>query len=237
MQENDPVKEENLDQAADKQAANKRADELTILRNLLGPKQPGLSSGRMERPSDQGREVSLKAAFSCIEHFAPAMREHGIVDDMSSEVFLDGMSTATMNNTIVLKKRRITESEEFAGPNLLNWMIKVVRRYDASGQGKNMVIRLMLGIYNDAFLDYYLPSNTKDRDVNAKNDNLKQHKKDRITIFLVPCYYNANGEQIDFLGEEQEEAKTEDQQNVTDAARGGSNGGKPTAYDLGGLKP
>lgn len=216
MQENDPIKEQNSEQTADTRVEIRPVDDLTILRNLLEPKQPSLPTGRLERPSDQGREVSLADAFSCIERFAPAMREHGIVDDMSSEVILDDVSTETKSNIKGLKKRRITESEEFGGPNLLEWMVKVVKRYDPDGQGTNMVIRLMLGIYTDKFLNDHLSNND---DIN--NEELRNHKKDRITIFLVPFYYDANGEQRELVDTEQEELK----------------GGGPTAYDLGGLQP
>lgn len=188
MKQNDSIQKEDLNLTAGIQATAASVDDLTILKNLLEPKKKHPTIRPDE--SDDGHEVKLKDARECIERFAPTMAAHGI--------------TLTGKGPIpeIGKMSRITESEEFRGSNLLEWMVKTARKYDPEGEGKNMGIQLKLGIYTNAFLENYL------RD----NPELRDKKRDRITIFLVPHYQNDIQEKF----------------NDDDDA---------TAYDLGGLQP
>lgn len=139
MKQNDSIQKEDLNQMADMQSAAESVDDLTILKNLLEPTKHPINPINRTDPDEEGREVELKYARECIESFAPAMAAHGI--------------TLTGKGPIpeIGQMRKITESEEFRGDNLLGWILKTARKYDPEGQGKNMGIQLKLGIYTNTF--------------------------------------------------------------------------------------
>lgn len=175
MEQNDSIQNEDLNQTAGIQAAAASVDDLTILKNLLEPKSDPAHQTIGVEESDEGHEVKLKDALECISRFTPTMEAHGIKRILKGPVPKIG------------KMRKITESEEFQGKNLLEWMVKTVNKYDPEGKGRNMGIRLMFGVYDNDFLDIYL----KDK------PTLRFKKQDRITIFLVPYHYNDTQKKLD----------------------------------------
>lgn len=98
--------------------------------------------------------------------------------------------------------RKITQYEEFEGAGLLAWLIKTAGKSNLNDEGANVSIQMQFGIYTDEFLRTYLP-----------NDSLlREKKKGRITIFLVPRRISDNQASI-------------------------TKGDEDTAYELGGLHP
>jgi hypothetical protein len=118
---------------------------------------------------EDGREVSAENADLCINIFPTEMGKHGI------------KQTAGPVSFIIKKARQITKSEDFYGKGLLDWLVKTVDTYDPVGEGKNIRIKVVFGIYTPTFL--------ANEGVGA---NLKAKKNDRIGVFLVPYSTTTN---------------------------------------------
>lgn len=110
-----------------------------------------------------GKEVPLKDAMPCIERYEADMKLHGFDKDEDRDVDLR-----------INKTKKTTQSVNFVGINLLKWMIATIIKLDPDGLGKNVGIRLTMGIYTKKFLDDHEP-----------DAGHRMKKKNRITIFVV----------------------------------------------------
>lgn len=158
---NDSIKKMTLNGKAGINEATQALNTLTILENLLGPKSDDFNAF-----NNEGHEVRLDSARQCILLFKPTMKDHLIMDTITSFIMR------------ARRARKITESERFGGAGLLAWLMKTVDLLDSLDKGKNLTIRLSLGIYTNEFLNTYLP----------KDSILRAKKQDRITIFVIPEY-------------------------------------------------
>lgn len=166
---NDEIRHESVSAKVGIKPATDYAKQWRILENLLGAKSKTLSNFTGQNYiNNEGRQVRLDSALQCISLFKPIMKSHRIMDTFSYSPLI--MTRVT---------RKITEYEELGGPDLLEWMKNTVYKLDPNGKGKNLGIRLSLGIYTDEFLKTYHP----------KDSLLRAKKHDRITIFFVPHYY------------------------------------------------
>jgi hypothetical protein len=144
-----------------------------------------------------GRTVSLDSAQVCIDRFATVMAAHGFT------------SQAGQNVDIHIKKSsQITTAEVFNGKQLQDWLNATAAQY--SSQGRTMMIKIALGIYDLNYLKTYQP-----------NASLRTADNNRIAIFIIPYDSASNG--VRALAAQPN-------------GSGGTTGGG-TGYDLGGVQP
>ncbi|MEJ7677767.1 MAG: hypothetical protein WKG06_07850 [Segetibacter sp.] len=124
---------------------------------------------------DIGHEVSVKVARRCMDLFKDKMQLHAIIDSIAKV------------NLVIDSSRKITTAEVFGGEDLLKWMEKTINKFDKS-RGRNVGIKLAFGIYTDELLDSLKIYS------NARQEIFK--RRNRITVFLIPCDKNKRGAPI-----------------------------------------
>ena len=127
-----------------------------------------------------GHTVNIDTALLCIASFSTEMWKNRIID----------IEKTKLNNGTVLypadvKPRMITTAEVFGGKDLLKWMEETIYNLDNTG-GEKVGFKLAFGVYTEALLNFF----------NKYSDSVKQKTKrrDRITIFIIPCFkYEIDG--------------------------------------------
>jgi hypothetical protein len=149
---NNPKKEEKQEPQPDAQAAD-CANKLLMLQKVF------------ETPdSTLGKPVPYKAIIPCKGQFESDMADHGIDLNPGRPLKLD------------ISSIKLTQSVEFQGQGLLDWMLKAIATLDPNRDGSGIRFRLVSGTYTEKFLNDHM----------ANNESERTKRKNRITIFIVP---------------------------------------------------
>ena len=159
---------------------------------------PSFTRVRLQNLTDTGgRTVSLDSAQLCINRYSTLMANHGFADQAGLPI-----------NIRLKKTDKITTGESFDGKKLQDWLNATAT--DFAANGKTLMIKIQLGVYDDNYLNTYQP-----------NAALRAANKNRIAIFIIP-YDGTTGQPVRAL-------------TVQPMGGTGTSGG--TGYDLGGVQP
>jgi hypothetical protein len=145
---------------------------------------------RFSEPPHKGELVRYDVALKCAKAYVSIMAEHGF-----------RLAAGQQINLNVPYSRMVTYSEDFVGPEVLDWLKQTYTDLQQGDTSTIVYTQLVMGFYTDDIID---------DPASELPGNLKEAKRNRSTIFIIP---------------------------FTHGARKGLLGTPEHVYDFGGLQP